>query len=252
MADNPIKHSEIIQPGNPFDDTIRGLEKLLKMLKDTAKEYKKFAQSQNVSTKEGKKNIQAVAKATQELSSRERDAIKIKKQLRREREKLRSMDTPEYKAYIKTKDAVNAKAAAMRNAAKAMRTGTQTTNTWGKALGSFVFKFNALGNIVSNVASRITRTFSRAMRGAIKTIMDFEQSMADVRAVTTPTDEEFKALSKSARDLGGSTKFTAIEVSKLQKELGKIGLTTKEVLNSQAAVLDLAAATGAELPRAAA
>ena len=139
----------------------------------------------------------------------------------------------------------------MRNAAKAMRTGAKTTNTWSKSLGSFAFKFNALGNIAANVASKITRTFSRAMRGAIRTIMDFEQAMADVRAVTNPTDKDFKKLSKSARDLGGSTKFTAIEVAKLQKELGKLGLTTQEVLDAQAAVLDLAAATGAELPRAA-
>lgn len=251
MADNPIKHSDIIQPGDPFDDTIKGLEKMIKLLKQAAKDYLKFAQKQNVATKEGQKNIQNLASATKQLSIKEKEALKIKQQLEREQAKLNLMTSKEFKELVKTKEAARAKNAELRNAAKAMRTGAKTTNTWGKALGSFAFKFNALGNIAANVASKLTRTFSRAMRGAIKTIMAFEQAMADVRAVTNPTDKDFKKLSKSARDLGGATKFTAIEVSKLQKELGKLGLTTQEILNAQAAVLDLAAATGAELPRAA-
>ena len=251
MADNPIKHSDIIQPGNPFDDTIRGLEKMIKLLKQTAKEYQKFAQKQNPALKEGRKNIQAVAKATHELSSKERDAIKIKKQLRREREKLRSMDTPEFKALVKTKDAVNAKAAAMRKAAKVMRTGVKSTNRWSKALGSFAFKFNALGNIAANVASKITQSISRAVRDAGRIVIDFDQAMADVKAITGATGKEFDKLSKSAKNLGGVTKFTASQVAQLQKEYAKLGLSTDQILGAQAATLDLAAATNTELARAA-
>ncbi len=251
MPDTPIKHSDIIKPGNPFDDTIRGLEKMIQLLKVAAKEYKKFALKQNPALKEGRKNIQAVAKATNELSSKERDAIKIKKQLRREREKLRSMDTPEFRALVKTKDAVNAKAAAMRKAAKVMRTGTKTTNKWSKALGSFAFKFNALGNIAANVASKITQSISRAVRGAVDIVIDFDQAMADTKAITGATGKEFDKLSKSAKNLGGVTKFTASEVAKLQKEYAKLGFSTEQILGAQAATLDLAAATNAELARSA-
>ena len=46
MPDNPIKHSDIIQPGNPFNDLIKGLEKTLKLLKETSREYIKFAEKQ--------------------------------------------------------------------------------------------------------------------------------------------------------------------------------------------------------------
>jgi len=251
MAENPIKHSDIIQSGNPFNDTIKGLEKLLKLLKETAKEYKKFAEKQNASTKEGRKNLQAAGDATHQLSVKEKEAIKIKKQLEREQAKLNLMSSKEYKELIRTKEAATAKNRELRNSAKAMRTGEKTTNKWGKALGSFAFKFNALGNIASNVASRITRVFSKAIRGAVNTIMEFEQAMADVRAVTNASDKDFKALSKSARALGGSTKFTAIEVSKLQKELAKLGFSTEEIIAAQGATLDLAAATNTELARAA-
>ena len=71
MADNPIKHNDLIQPGNPFGDAIKGLEKLLKLFKQldkevktTAKEYIKYVEKQNTATKEGRKNVENAAKAT--------------------------------------------------------------------------------------------------------------------------------------------------------------------------------------------
>jgi len=132
-----------------------------------------------------------------------------------------------------------------------LKTAKDTTAGWGKALSSFMFKFNALGNIAANVMSRVTQMAKRAAREALKIIMDFEQAMADVKAITQATDAEFKKLNKSARDLGGSTKFTAIQVAQLQKEYAKLGFSTQEILNASEATLNLAAATGTDLARSA-
>ena len=239
MADNPIKHSDIIQPGNAFKDTLDGVDKLIKVLKKAAKEYKKFATIQNISTKEGKKNIQATANATQGLTTRQKELLKTKQQLERADAKLRQMGSAEYKQLIRTKEAIKAKDAAMRKSIKTQDKGAKSTNRWGKALGSFAFKFNALGNIASNVASRITRTISRALRGAIDIVVEFDLAMADVKAITGATGDELDKLSKSARKLGGITKFTASQVAQLQKEYAKLGFTTKEILAAQGATLDL-------------
>ena len=251
MADNPIKHSEIIQPGNPFNDTIKGLEKMIKLLKEAAKDYKKFAQSQNVSTKEGKKNIQAVANATQQLSVKEKEAIKIKKQLERQKAKLALMDTEEYRKTIKNTEAIRLKNAAIKKSTAATRQAAKASNTWGKALGSFAAKFNTIGNIAANVASKISQSINRALRDAGRILIDFDQAMADVKAITGASAKDFDKLSKSAKNLGGVTKFTASEVAKLQKEYAKLGLSTEQILGAQAATLDLASATNTELARAA-
>ena len=40
MADNPIKHDDIIQPGNPFDDTIKGIQELNKWMVKLEKSVK--------------------------------------------------------------------------------------------------------------------------------------------------------------------------------------------------------------------
>jgi len=132
-----------------------------------------------------------------------------------------------------------------------LKAAKSSTSEWTKALGSFAFKFNALGNIAANVLSRVTQLAKQAAREALKIIMDFEQAMADVRAITGATDAEFKRLERSARELGGSTKFTATQVAQLQKEYSKLGFSTQEILDASEATLSLAAATGTDLPRSA-
>ena len=85
----------------------------------------------------------------------------------------------------------------------------------------------------------------------IKTIEDFEQQMANVKAVTGATNEEFKLLSDSAKDLGRVSQFTATEVGGLQEEFAKLGFSTAEILAASEATLQLATATGTDLAQAA-
>ena len=85
----------------------------------------------------------------------------------------------------------------------------------------------------------------------IKTIEDFEQQMANVRAVTGATATEFKLLTDSAKDLGRASQFTATEVGNLQQEYAKLGFTTAEILAASEATLQLATATGTDLAQAA-
>ena len=89
------------------------------------------------------------------------------------------------------------------------------------------------------------------MSDGVKTIKDFEQQMATVKAITGATGEEFLKLQKSAKDLGSSTQFTASQVGKLQEEFAKLGFSTQEILDASEATLDLATATGSDLAQAA-
>tara|TARA_R100001015_G_C4632296_1_gene195664 strand:+ start:42 stop:3140 length:3099 start_codon:yes stop_codon:yes gene_type:complete len=88
-------------------------------------------------------------------------------------------------------------------------------------------------------------------RNAINTIREFEQQMAKVKAISGASDSQFKALTKSAKDLGSSTQFTATQVGQLQEEFSKLGLTTPEILKVTKATLDLALASGSELSESA-
>ena len=100
-------------------------------------------------------------------------------------------------------------------------------------------------------ATVATVAMQKAISGAIRVGMNFEQSMANVKAITGATGVEFAKLEKTAKQLGSSTKFTASQVAGLQTEFGKLGFSTKEIIGAQSATLALAAATNTELPRAA-
>ena len=93
--------------------------------------------------------------------------------------------------------------------------------------------------------------FFQVIKNGLKTITEFEQQMANVKAITGATAEEFSKLEKSAKDLGASTQFTATEVGKLQEEYAKLGFTTQQILDASEATLELATATGSDLAQSA-
>ena len=82
---------------------------------------------------------------------------------------------------------------------------------------------------------------------AIRVGKEFEQSMANVKAISGATGSEFKALEANARKLGASTKFTASEVAGLQTSFAKLGFTSSEINKVTKGTLALAAATGSDL-----
>ena len=75
--------------------------------------------------------------------------------------------------------------------------------------------------------------------------------MAKVKAVTGASEKDFKKLSNTAKELGRTTFFTAQQVAELQTNFGKLGFSTREILDAQEATLQLATATDTDLARAA-
>ncbi len=87
---------------------------------------------------------------------------------------------------------------------------------------------------------------------ATQTVVKFDQSIANLAAVTGKSTSEIKDLKDEALKLGGATAFTANEVAGLQTELAKLGFREKDIIKLTPAILDLAQATGSDLSGAAA
>ena len=97
----------------------------------------------------------------------------------------------------------------------------------------------------------VFRKVAKAVSAMVRDFRDFEFQMAKTAATTGATAEEFTMLSKTAEDLGRTTFFTAQQVAELQTNFGKLGFSTKEILDAQEATLQLATATDTDLGRAA-
>lgn len=86
---------------------------------------------------------------------------------------------------------------------------------------------------------------------ATKKGAEFSKAMSGLKAVTGATNQEMKALAGSAKELGSSTEFTAMQVAELQTELAKLGFSTQEILDMSQATLNLASSMGVSLDAAA-
>ena len=93
---------------------------------------------------------------------------------------------------------------------------------------------------------------AKTVSHAVRVGKEFEQSMANLKAISGASNTELLKLEDTAKKLGASTKFTASQVGGLQTEFAKLGFSTKEIQNATGATLALASATGADLGEAAA
>lgn len=113
-------------------------------------------------------------------------------------------------------------------------------------------------SLATRVAQGTTRAFARVgasiagafavggvfqvFRDGVGVMVDFEQAVADVGAVSGATDEQLKKLEASARDVAKVSVFTATEVAGLQLELAKLGFTADEIVSSTGGIVNLSTA----------
>jgi len=127
----------------------------------------------------------------------------------------------------------------------------------------FVAGINQLNNKVSGfekslmgLRNQLIGTFGAyqvigAIQSSITTLAEYDKVITQVGVITGASSEDFNKLDKSARSLGSTTQYTAKQVAELQLEFGRLGFSTKEILDSTRATVNLATATGEGLARSA-
>ena len=161
--------------------------------------------------------------------------------------KLLKTGTAQYAATSKQMATMTAQMGRTSGAIKKTNASTKRLNASGIRMVS-IFKSAS----IAIMAAFAFRAIISGIKGVITVFAKFEAQMAAVRAISGATDEQFKLLESSAKELGRTTVFTAIQVAQLQEEFARLGFTTPQILAAQDATLDLAAATGESLSSAAA
>jgi TP901 family phage tail tape measure protein len=83
--------------------------------------------------------------------------------------------------------------------------------------------------------------------GAVSIAKDFEQAMANVKAVSGASASEMERLSDAAKHFAENSSFSAVEIAGGMEEMIKSGLTVEQTINGLKGALDLAAAGGITL-----
>ncbi|WP_141543096.1 MULTISPECIES: phage tail tape measure protein [Bacillus cereus group] len=90
-----------------------------------------------------------------------------------------------------------------------------------------------------------------AIGASIQSAMNFEQSMAKVKAISGATDAEFKQLNDTAKHMGATTQFSASQAAEGLSFLSMAGFKAQDSMDALPSVLNLAAVGGIELGKSA-
>jgi TP901 family phage tail tape measure protein len=123
---------------------------------------------------------------------------------------------------------------------RGLRRAERRVKAFGKHISSLGRKLAGLGAAFATPIALSTRVFT-----------GFDDQMRAVQAVLGATGQQFDRLNEKAKKLGRTTSFTAAQVAGAMLELGWAGFDALQIYASIASVLDLARATGTELPMAA-
>lgn len=135
----------------------------------------------------------------------------------------------------------------------------QSAGIMGRAFGrvnrSLITGFKAVGNRINALPRSILNVRNAliglgavlVVRNIINAFVDFQRVMNRVGAITGAVGEEFAALEATARKLGETTVFSAVEAGQAMDLLARAGLDANEVITATAKVLDIAAAGQLEL-----
>ena len=147
-----------------------------------------------------------------------------------------------------------------KNHAGSVNAGTQAQKRWNataakggaiaktssSAIGRMGKRMRTLGTylLASAGLTAAIAALNEIFINSAKRAIALEKAIADVGAVAGLTEQELKKIRTTAFDVAGATSLTVIEVTKLQKELAKLGLSADEIQDLSKPVALLSQALG--------
>ena len=108
--------------------------------------------------------------------------------------------------------------------------------------------FNAAGEALAaaGILAGI-KEIGEAYIGTVQAAGEFGSAMSNVQALSGANARDMAALNAQAKELGATTKFTAMESGEAMGYMGMAGWNARQMLSGMPGVLDLAAASGEDL-----
>jgi len=205
-------------------------------------DYNRKAAKEEAQAKKNASAYNQLAKSTRDLKNQSKDLgatmLKLEADGKKNTEQYRKL-AAQYKDVTRAAQQGDAQ---LKKLDKTVGDNFRNVGNYEQAVGKLKNVLGQLGLVVG-VGAAVKNVF-----GIIK---DFDQGVANLASVLGTTREGVVKLEEDAKRLGATTAFTASQVSQLQVEFAKLGFTEQEILAATEATLNLAAATGSDLGRAA-
>jgi TP901 family phage tail tape measure protein len=138
--------------------------------------------------------------------------------------------------------------AASRRAERGLRDTGRAADFTGKQIGKVhggIQRLIAAFKVVAvyTVAGRLFGGLQAGLRNAWEEIVNFDQALANLKAITGATSAEIAAMRETLKETALRTKFSTTEIAEGMVLLGQAGLSAGESMAAIDAVADLAAGT---------
>ncbi|AZV46841.1 phage tail tape measure protein [Nautilia sp. PV-1] len=202
--------------------------------------------------------LSTLSQTIEHLYKKKRD-LQIKKALAKSDEEAKKFDA-ELKKTNKNIAALNGhKLRISADLAKAKERAKQTNKEFKKLehtvekLNKYKLKINAMQIKRNEFRSKIfdTLAIGTAITIPFKAGIDFQSSMARVKALTGATGKEFDQLRATAKKLGATTVFSASEAAQGMQFLAMAGYKTNDIVKAMPGILNLASAGQLDLAQTA-
>ena len=109
--------------------------------------------------------------------------------------------------------------------------------------------FGAMAAIGSKAVSVVGNGLKSLTTGAISAGTNFESAMSSVASISGATGNDLKELTSKAEQMGATTQFSATEAANAMEYMAMAGWKTKDMVSGIGGIMNLAAASGADLAR---
>ena len=117
----------------------------------------------------------------------------------------------------------------------------QSFSGWGEKVGAVATLIN------DEILQPITNKLTEIGKESFGAFADFEQGMAEVKAISGATTDEMDALNKKALEVASTSAFTSAEIAEGFKYMAMAGWKPQQMLDGIEAIESLASATGSDL-----
>lgn len=235
------------------------LEALKKKLEEAQKAQKKMEDSGEQSTAEYQKQCKEVEQLSnaveKQTTERQKAAGKITDWTRRESEAAREVDKAstaleENKKYLnEAKTSADSCATSIDKFGNHVSDMTDDLEDASKKTSTFgdMLKANLTSEAIVGGVEAVADKAKEAAEYAVEVGSSFEAGMSEVAAISGATGSQLEALTKKAKELGNSTKFSASEAASAFTNMSLAGWSVDQSLAGIDGVLQLAAASGMDL-----
>lgn len=108
-----------------------------------------------------------------------------------------------------------------------------------------------IASVGKNLTAKVTAPIVGLFTASARKIMQFDDSMSRVQALTQATTDEFEAMRKQAKELGATTAWSASQAADGMGFLAQAGFEANDILQAMPSILATASAGQLELARTA-